>query len=387
MAERLYGLTARTAGDVKQLLVDGGAVGGRASSGSVARGVAWVKVTGAASSGWYPGVVSLDEGGTFMDLTTAVKVSAANAVALTTGNRYLCTRTGDDSAGARFRAVAFNSSSGGGGGGGGSDCSWLTAVVSADCWEAVFPEVGTDPIPLPLELEVGGEDESITFDPVTPSLTWKGVVGVLSGCDCPCATFAFKRVEVFPWEALAPDVCSRLYYVKVCQTCCSIPGWGGPGWYCIREAGTDDACEPQELTKEDRCDDTIEICAGPFATQAEAEAECGTVSTACCAADGVPSTLTLTVGGSVGAGSYPMTYDADGPNGPGWYTGSITVGEAVGYYRWWCNGDSWTLSQLGAGGGSGGGGTKTCAPFSYTGGFGAFSGSMSELGPPFSVSA
>ncbi len=106
MSDTLYALTARTAGQLRQLLADGGGTGGRATTGAPARGSTWVKVTGAVVSGWYPGVVSLDVDGAWEDLTGPVKVKSADGSALTSGNRYLCTRTGDDSSGARFRTLA-----------------------------------------------------------------------------------------------------------------------------------------------------------------------------------------------------------------------------------------------------------------------------------------
>lgn len=82
----------------------------------------------------------------------------------------------------------------------------------------------------------------------------------------------------------------------VCQ-CCSICGWEGAGWYCVRSVasttgtssycpptGTDcpvtgtggiySDCRPVELLDEDRCDDTIEICSGPYATEADANEAC-----------------------------------------------------------------------------------------------------------------
>lgn len=93
----LYGLTERTAGAVKQLLADGGGVGGRATSGAAARGVTWVKVTGAAVSGWHPGVVQVADGGSLVDGTDAVQVAAGDGTALAAGHPYLCTRAEDAS--------------------------------------------------------------------------------------------------------------------------------------------------------------------------------------------------------------------------------------------------------------------------------------------------
>lgn len=104
--EPLYGLTGRTVDRLGQLLGDYGEAGGRARSGTPARGMTWVKVTGAISGGWYPGVVSMDVNGTWVDLTAAVNVQSADGSALISGSRYLCTRTGDSSGGvAQFRTI------------------------------------------------------------------------------------------------------------------------------------------------------------------------------------------------------------------------------------------------------------------------------------------
>lgn len=60
---------------------------------------------------------------------------------------------------------------------------------------------------------------------------------------------------------------------------CAIPGWAGPGWYCVRAAsgsgGSGGDCGPLFLTVEDECDTSIVICSGPYATEAAAEEVCG----------------------------------------------------------------------------------------------------------------
>src|SRR4051794_20525702 len=102
----IYGLTPRRAVQVKQLCEDGGSTSGGSPLPTATRGPTWVKVTGSPTAGWHPGVVSLDQAGTFTDLTTVVKVAAADGSTLTTGNRYPCTRTGDaDDGTARFRTL------------------------------------------------------------------------------------------------------------------------------------------------------------------------------------------------------------------------------------------------------------------------------------------
>src|SRR5262245_914534 len=109
-----YVLTARTAGELRQMLDDGGTTATpRPNAGARTRGLTWVKVTGSAVGGWYPGLVSIDSDGTFSDLTGVVNVASASGAALVTGTRYLCSRTGNTAAGVpRFRTVP----PGGGGG-------------------------------------------------------------------------------------------------------------------------------------------------------------------------------------------------------------------------------------------------------------------------------
>ncbi len=103
----LYGLTARSADQFRQLVADGGATGGRASNGAPARGLTWVKVTGAAVAGWHPALVSIDQAGAFVDGTVAAEVASSDGSTLATGTRYQATRTGDNATtgAARFRAV------------------------------------------------------------------------------------------------------------------------------------------------------------------------------------------------------------------------------------------------------------------------------------------
>jgi len=103
----LFGLTAKTRDQVARKLAERDKlVAARGNAGALARGVTWVKVTGAISSGWYPGLVSLDIDGAFVDLADAVQVKAGDGSILTSGVRYACTRTSDHSDGRpRFEAI------------------------------------------------------------------------------------------------------------------------------------------------------------------------------------------------------------------------------------------------------------------------------------------
>ncbi len=111
--------------------------------------------------------------------------------------------------------------------------------------------------------------------------------------------------------------------------CCEIAGWGGPGWYCIRSGtGTDGPgtgtsswdCVPVELLDADRCDDSITICSGPYASEAAANLACGTtgtIPTGCCPGVLLPETLHATLTGGC-TGSALLTW-----NGTGWQGSAV----------------------------------------------------------------
>lgn len=98
--------------------------------------------------------------------------------------------------------------------------------------------------------------------------------GKLVRCACSYAEFAFGHPDLCTGPEGAGGPCANLLTVRVAYTCCELPGWGGPGWYCVRDAGSANPCAAVDLDHEHRCDATIEICSGPYADQAAAEAEC-----------------------------------------------------------------------------------------------------------------
>lgn len=102
----VYGLTEQSKQNFERLVSHGDQAGGRARSGALSRGVCWVKVTGAPSGDWHPGVVTVDDLGEWSDQAAPVLVAAADGGPLAAG-RYLCTRTGDDpgTRKARFRTL------------------------------------------------------------------------------------------------------------------------------------------------------------------------------------------------------------------------------------------------------------------------------------------
>lgn len=95
--------------DLRDVIANRAGAGRGESRGAPApaRGLTWVKVTGAPDAqGWHPGLVSLDRDGAFADLADAVQVAAADGSELESGKRYPCTRTGQAADGkARFRTL------------------------------------------------------------------------------------------------------------------------------------------------------------------------------------------------------------------------------------------------------------------------------------------
>lgn len=99
MSEPGYLLSAGTARKVSDLLKQGPTGPPAPALPSPSRYEPWVRVTGAAVSGWYPAVVTEMVGGTWTDYPAAVEVSAANGQTLTSGTRYKARQTGPKSDG------------------------------------------------------------------------------------------------------------------------------------------------------------------------------------------------------------------------------------------------------------------------------------------------
>lgn len=141
------------------------------------------------------------------------------------------------------------------------------------------------------------------------------------------ATFVGGKRNGFTGGAAAPaGACaSNDFVLRVACQCCSIDGWAGPGWYCVREAGTEDACVPTELLEADRCDDTIEICSGPYADEATADEACAPDPgiTVCGCENPMPTKVCATISLQTGshsclAGPYTLT-----AAGGGWHVLSL----------------------------------------------------------------
>jgi hypothetical protein len=167
----IVGLLPRTAVRVKQLVEDGGSTVTDPRAATPARGVTWVKVTGSPTAGWHPAVVSLDKAGTFEDLTVAVKVAAADGSTLTTGNRYPCTRTGDDAGGvARFRTLPDAAA-------GAFLAELATSSAGLWKWYRVINDVATGSLPATFNAKPAKIDGVNLLNPVTGLRVWMWASG------------------------------------------------------------------------------------------------------------------------------------------------------------------------------------------------------------------
>jgi hypothetical protein len=150
---------------------------------------------------------------------------------------------------------------------------------------------------------------------------------------------------------------------------CAIPGWGGPGWYCILYIGE---CTRVELVEGDECNDLITICSGPYATEAEAQAACiednEAVQTTCCSnkikrqLTGVFGSVFCPFNGFV----FTLVYQDSGADAGKWVGNRTTGGNTI-TFKLFCNAGTWTLEAF-CNGVAGSGGSLfvpsfTCDPF------------------------
>jgi hypothetical protein len=118
---------------------------------------------------------------------------------------------------------------------------------------------------------------------------------LLQNCGNGCYTGSWLTGHVADLDDATP--CNGLAFtICLACACCPATGFTEEGWYCVvTGTGTGTAegnCEPIYLTVDDACD--VEICSGPYATFAEAEAACGeavSVTTTCNSSYAIPGTL------------------------------------------------------------------------------------------------
>lgn len=99
----------------------------------------------------------------------------------------------------------------------------------------------------------------------------------LEACGCNWATFALGDEFVCGGTAAPGGPCANRILIRVEWKCCNpIEGFDGAGWYCVKPAGRVAGCHVVELPEDAACDRTIEICSGPYVSEAAAEAVCST---------------------------------------------------------------------------------------------------------------
>lgn len=108
-------------------------------------------------------------------------------------------------------------------------------------------------------------------------------------------------------DGSAVSGCVNSFEIRLRCSCCPIDGWDGPGWYCIEDTGPED-CIVAELLDEDKCDTEITICSGPYASEADAIAVCGsgTITGVTGCSNPQNKQLKLTFGGGVTADDQVM---------------------------------------------------------------------------------
>lgn len=229
--------------------------------------------------------------------------------------------------------------------------SWIAGLKTTDCLVLTVVKVDGDcsSVSATQELDLtyssGSSWQSTTnfaFDggsgPVvltrstpTPTMTINSVDGWSLGPDGSGGwLFAFGGSSLC---AGSPVTCENSFVVRVTCSCCPISGWAGADkWYCIRAAGSGADCEPRYLTATDKCDTGLEICDGPFDTEADALVACpppSPVSTSCCPLDTIPITRSVTISGPVGCvfnGTWTLTYVSARMQWEYYVTGNFTDG-------------------------------------------------------------
>ena len=270
--------------------------------------------------------------------------------------------------------------------------SWLAGLESTDCLQLTVVSVSgkcseIDPDQsIHLVWDAGdsrwegttdfvhdGGSGPVYFTDAAPALTIDGNSGRYLGADSEGLLFAFGKSPLCTEGT--PATCNNSFVVRVkCGTCTELPGWDGPGWYCVKSPGDTGLGYRVELLEGDQYTDEIEIVSGPYATEALALEGCpsggGTpdpVPTGCCTppvARALTATVT-TVGGAGCAclvGAWPLVWD-----GTSRWAGEIGAGCAAGWrFKIYCDGATWKRDDSPVATGSVGADSQSCSPLTIT---------------------
>lgn len=273
-----------------------------------------------------------------------------------------------------------------------SSGSWLAGLESTDCLQLTVVSVSgkcseIDPDQsIHLVWDAGdsrwegttdfvhdGGSGPVYFTDAAPALTIDGNSGRYLGADSEGLLFAFGKSPLCTEGT--PATCNNSFVVRVkCGTCTELPGWDGPGWYCVKSPGDTGLGYRVELLEGDQYTDEIEIVSGPYATEALALEGCpsggGTpdpVPTGCCTppvARALTATVT-TVGGAGCAclvGAWPLVWD-----GTSRWAGEIGAGCAAGWrFKIYCDGATWKRDDSPVATGSVGADSQSCSPLTIT---------------------
>lgn len=363
-------------------------------------GAFWAKITGRASGTSRYAWTQVDEGDTaafdagLADGFAATGTSAAEGApayeingvtGVPTGSRVLLYPAGD----LTYYVFAYGGSSRGAATPSGADLSgWAAGLTTTDCVRMTVVRASgacsgvstTQDINLTWDATDGrweststaftgtgsGGTGQVTFDNTTPTptSTIDGEGGVYLGADgAGGLLFAFGGPVLCGGTAA---LCQNFFVVRFTCDCCPIAGWAGPGWYCVREAGTSDTCTPVELLEADRCSTTVEICSGPYANQAAAAAVCpSAITTSCNSGNPLPVKLWVHITGGAPAGVYAMNWDSGTSR---WVSGTHAFGTCSNVtFAMACTAGAFALSVTNLGGSCCGPATSvTYGPFVAT---------------------
>ena len=253
-------------------------------------------------------------------------------------------------------SAGTSDTSDGGGGGTDGNCfgdGWRIGLTPDDEWALrVLPDGESIYIGDDATVTINGVEYGIDFNYATPSLklipptgSSPDIVGTLDCTACPCLKFAFPRSAFGLDETVPHNFCARILYVTVCQYCPA-------GWYCARDAGTDDPFEPVELPEGAACSPAIEVKpGGPYVDEAAAIAVCGPITAPCCGDVEMSRRFRVTIANTNPEITYCGVpekiveyYPASDFLVPGWryfFSGNNEVGGGI--LQFYCSGGQWLL--------------------------------------------
>lgn len=222
---------------------------------------------------------------------TAENPGVALQGAFAVGDYALC-RQAEGEGGQVWELLALPATSGTSGCTG---CSWLAGLQQPECLEVLVSGVSQYVYLTSDDRLTWASSDTITICGLTytvsvatnaggaPQMTLTGVgsgaggpyTGLFACCACKLVKWALPLDVLCPDDADPGDPCLNVVEVSArWLDCCPITGWQGPGWYCVRAAGSSAECYALELLDADKCDTSIEICSGAYSDEPTALGHC-----------------------------------------------------------------------------------------------------------------